>query len=56
MAASLKKTTYQGRPALSTGMKFTSKNRVGTMLAHVTLTLGSVAAALDHPFKVVRTR
>jgi subtilase family serine protease len=49
----LKASTYDGKPALVTSFHFTSNKRVGTLNAHVTLTLGVVSAALTHPFKIV---
>jgi hypothetical protein len=49
-AITLKSTTYQGKPALTGPVRFTSKKRVGTLLATVTVTLGSVRT--DHTFKL----
>ncbi|MBV9279131.1 MAG: S8/S53 family peptidase [Chloroflexi bacterium] len=51
-AIALKATTYGGKPALSTTIRFTSKKRVGTILAHVTVSLGPNVAALDRTFKL----
>jgi len=51
-STSLKATTYQGKPALTATFRFTSKKRVGTLVAHVTIKLGSVAAALDRSFRL----
>jgi kumamolisin len=48
----LKATTYQGKPALTATFRFTRKRRVGTLVAHVTIKLGSVAAALDRSFRL----
>ena len=51
-ATALKATTYQGKPALTATIRFTSKKRVGTLVFHVTVKLGSVAAALDRSFRL----
>jgi subtilase family serine protease len=45
-------TTYQGRPALTVTLKFTNAKRVGTLSARVTLSLGTISAALNHVFKL----
>jgi kumamolisin len=51
-ALTLKESTYSGKPALTATVRFTSKKRIGTLQAHVTLTLGVASSALDHAFKI----
>lgn len=51
-ALTLKESTYGGKPALVTSFHFTSKKRIGTLQAHVTLSLGVASSALDHAFRI----
>jgi subtilase family serine protease len=51
---SLSRTLYKGKPALTASVKVTSKNRVGTLLAHVTVSLGSLTTSLDQGFKLLK--
>jgi len=46
----LKATRYNGKPALMAALHFTSKKHVGTLLAHVMVSLGLVSSALNHVF------
>lgn len=52
----LKPATYNGKPALQATVHYTSKKRVGTLLAHVTVKLGTVSSALDRAFSLVPTK
>ncbi|HLJ66749.1 MAG TPA: S53 family peptidase [Chloroflexota bacterium] len=49
----LKTATYQGRPVLEATVRFTSKKRVGTILAQGTVSLGSTSTAFNHAFKLL---
>ncbi len=49
----LTRTIYQGKPALTATVKLTSKSRVGTLLAHVTVSLGSLTTSLNQGFKLL---
>jgi kumamolisin len=49
---SLSRTTYQGKRALTATVKFTNKKLVGSLMTHITVTLGSVSAALTRTFKL----
>ena len=46
----LKATRYNGKPALTATLQFTSKKYVGTLLAHVMVSIGQVSNALNHVF------
>lgn len=49
----LTRTLYNGKPALTATVKLTSKSRIGTLLAHVTVSLGSLTASLNQAFKLL---
>ncbi|GAC1442634.1 MAG: hypothetical protein NVSMB52_00050 [Chloroflexota bacterium] len=51
--SSLKPTLYGGKPALTVAVRITSVRRIGTLLASVTVKLGSASTASIHTFKVV---
>ncbi|HZU11530.1 MAG TPA: S53 family peptidase [Chloroflexota bacterium] len=44
--------TYQGNPVMEANLRFTSKNRVGTLTSHVTLSLVSVTAMANKVLKI----
>jgi hypothetical protein len=45
--------TYSGKRALVVTVKVTSKSRVGKLLVHATVFLGSLSTSLDQPFKLL---
>jgi kumamolisin len=49
----LTRTVYKGKPALTATVKVTSKSRVGTLLAQVTVSLGSLSTSLNQTFKLL---
>jgi hypothetical protein len=49
----LKASTYSGKAALTSTVKFTSPQRVGTLQAQVKVVLGALSAALTYPLKLV---
>ena len=48
----LKQGTYNGKPALTATVRFTSTMRVGTLLANATVRLGSLTSGLGYTFSV----
>jgi subtilase family serine protease len=48
----LKASTYNGKAALSAGLKFTNKQLAGKLVAHITVTLSSATARRNYTFNL----